>query len=385
MVPRIAGLVLLLALSTSLASAQGTTRPSPPQPAAPEAAATIADVLRAAREKYDGGQKAEALDLVRSVLKTAVNNPEANLLAAEMLYDANDYNSARDHFKKVIDSEPSNFKANLGLGKIWVASRYWRAAMSYLQVAEKVAPEANRAEVKRLLAQTLAAVGQTQKGLEKAEEAIQADPDNLDALQNLVEIRQSLAAQDPLQLEPTLAAADKLVQKALQAVERKPWERDVLSRLDKAYDMKSTVLRTYHNSFYQRDVRKAAVDRLEPGKGGDAAAVLVRLAETTRAQALLKLILAEHDAIELTRRAVTEEYDAKNVKFLESLAASYRQLEELTVRLAGPGVVNDPAVRDRIVDAYRRILELDPQNPTAQQYLNDVGAAPSSQPAPVGE
>jgi tetratricopeptide (TPR) repeat protein len=381
MISRVVALAFVLVTSVPLALAQAPVETGAAPAAGGQAQTSAAETLRVARGKFEAGLYAEAAELVKSVLSVDKNNIEGNLLAGEILMAMNDYNNARENFKKVIEIEPSNFKANLALGKIWIATRYWRQAIAFLQDAEKVAPPTGRAEVKRLLARALAASGQIQKGIEKAQEAVQADPDDLDALQILIEIRQNSAIQDPQQLEPTLADADKFVQKATQAVERKPWDDETLARLDKAYDAKADALRALHNSFFQRDVQKRAVDRLLPGKGPDAAAILVRLAETKRAQALLKLILAEHDALKLTERALQDDYDAKNVKFLEYLVASYEQLQELTARLAGPGVVNDTAMRDRAVEACRKIMDLDPQNELARQYLDAAGATPTSQPA----
>lgn len=381
MAPRFVVLALLLISLNPFALAQA---PANAPPAAPsQAGASPAELIRAARAKFDAGLNAEAFELIKAALSLDRNNIEGNVLAAEILMATNNYNDARENFKRVLDVEPSNFKANLGMGKIWIAARYWRQATSFLQEAEKVAPEASRAEVKRLLAQAYAASGQGPKGIEKALEAVQANPDDLDALKSLVEIRQLIAGQDPQQLEPWLADADRFVQKSIQAVERKPWDADTLARLDAAYDMKLEALRAYHNSFYQRDVRKAAVDRLLPGRGPDAAAVLIRLAEAKRAQALLKLILAEHDALQLTERALQDDYDAKNVKFLGYAVAAYQQLQELTARLAGPGVASDTTLRDRAVEACRKILDLDPQNEMARQYLAEAGVALTTQPAPA--
>ena len=377
MLPRTVFLVLAvfaLALPT-FAQAPSGPDATPPTPAA------IAEQIRAAQAKFDAKLYAEAAEAIRGILSEDKNNIDGNLLAGKVLMATNNYNEARENFKKVIELEPSNFEANLNLGKIWIASRYWRQAISFLQEAEKVAPESGRAEVKRLLAQALAASGQTPKGLDKAQEAIQVNPDDLDAQQILVEIRQSAATQDPQQLEPLLADADKFVQKAMQAVERKPWDRETLALLNKAYEYKSDALIAKNNSFYQRDVHRAAVDRLLPGKGPDAAAVLVRIAENKRAQALLKLVLAEHDAMELTERSVQDDYDARNIKFLTALVAAYEQLQTLTARMAGPNVMNDATLHDRATDVCRKIIELDPANEIARQYLGAGSATTTSQPA----
>jgi lipopolysaccharide biosynthesis regulator YciM len=331
---------------------------------------------------------AEALDLLKSVLKSAPDNVEAMLLAGDILIASNDYDMARNYYKQVLDKEPSNFKANLGTGKIYLANRLWRQATSFLEKAEGVAPQDGRAEAKRLLASAYAQSGQTQKAVDKALDAVQAAPDALDALLTLVQIRQALLERDPQQVELALADAEKYVQKTAQAVARAPLERKALARLDGAYQIlvaappNTGILQVYHNSFYQRDYRGHATDKLLPGKGADAAAVLLRVADVYRQQALLRLVGAEYDAILLLETAVKDEYDPKNVKYLEQLAVSYQQLADLTARLVGPEALSNPVWQERTVAAYRKVLELDPSNERALQYLRSVGAPLTSQPAP---
>ena len=121
--------------------------PSQRQPQAPGLTSISPDeAVQRAKALRESRHSAEALDLLKNVLKATPNNVEANLLAAEMLMDANDFDLARNYFKQVLDNEPSNFRANLGTGKIWIANHYWRQAASYLEKAENVAPAENRAE-----------------------------------------------------------------------------------------------------------------------------------------------------------------------------------------------------------------------------------------------
>jgi tetratricopeptide (TPR) repeat protein len=340
-----------------------------------------------ARALQQNGHTAEALDLLKSTLKAAPGHIEALLLAAEVLMASNDYDLARDYYKQVLDKEPSNFKANLGTGKIYMANRLWRQAVLFLEKAENVAPQDSRSEAKRLLAGAYAQTAQLQKALDKAQEAVQIAPDDLDALLVLVQVRQAVLVRDPKQIEPALADAEKYVQKSAQALARAPLDLKALARLDSAYDIlvarppdAGGVLQTYHNSFYQTDYRGRPTDKLQSGKGADAAAVLMRIADVVRQQALVTLVSAQHDAVVLMETAVKENYDAKNVKYLEQLALSYQQLQDLTARLVGTPIA-DPELRDRTVAVCRKILELDPGNERARQYLQSVGAAPTSEPA----
>jgi tetratricopeptide (TPR) repeat protein len=375
-------LVSALALPAPSQEAPGRDAQAPP------GVATISpdQAVERARALQQAGQTAEALDLLKSTLKTVPGHVEALLLAAEILMASNDYDLARDYYKQALDKEPSNFKANLGTGKIYLANRSWRQAVSFLEKAENVAPQESRAETKRLLAGAYAQIAQLQKALDKALEAIDAAPDDLDALLVLVQVRQAVLLRDPKQIQPALADAEKYVQRSAQALARAPLERKALARLASAYDIlvskppEQGILQTYHNSFYQTNYRGQPTDQLLPGKGADAAAVLMRIADVLRQQALLTLVSAQHDAVVLIETAVKDDYDAKNVKDWEQLALTYQQLEDLTARLVG-GPVADAGLRDRIVGACRKVIELDPNNERARQYLQRVGTSPTSEPA----
>ncbi len=378
--------LFLVLLALPVLGQETPGREAPPGP--PVVTISPDQAVERARALHQMGQTAEALDLLKSALKLAPGNIEALLLAADILMASNDYDLAREYFKQVLDKEPSNFKANLGTGKIWLANKYWRQAVSFLEKAENVAPQESRSEARRLLAGAYAQIGQFQKAIDNALEAIQSAPDDLEALMILVQIRQGLLTRDPQQIEPALADAEKYVQKAAQAVARSPLDGTALDRLEGAYGILVSpppnigILQFYHNSFYQKDPRSQTTNKLLPGKGADAAAVLMRIADVYRQQALLKLVGAEHDAILLIETAVKDDYDPKNVKYLEQLALAYQQLQDLTANLVGAQVYADPTLQERAIGVCRKILELDPGNEPAQQYLRNVGAPLTSQPAP---
>gem|GEM_PF-1702277 len=386
MLLRIVAVCALLAGPAERVRAQ-TPPPEGPPPAT-EAPSTPEGILRLAIQKREAGRNAEALEVLKALLKSFPRYTEANVVAGEICLDTNDYDSGRDFFKRVLDAEPSNFKANIGMGKIYMAARQWRQAVAFLEKAESVAPRDGSAEAKRLLAVAYAQMGHMQKSTEKALEAVQAGPDDLDTLLTLIQVRQTAASRDPQQIPVAVADAEKYLQKAVAAVERNPWDRKLLSRLNSAYQILLSpppnvgLLQSYHNSFYQRDARNQPTDQLLPGKGPDAAAVLIRMADIFRQQALLNVIIVEHDVLTLLERAVDDRYDPKNVQYLVDLVDAYRQLQELTARLVGAGVYSDTTLHQRAIETCRKILELDPNNPTAQDYLRSAGVPLTTQPAP---
>lgn len=331
-----------------------------------------------AQDRWKAGQASEAMELLRNLLQAMPGHTEANLLAADILLANNDYDTARNHYKQVLGVEPSNFRANLGYGKILVANRSPRHAVSFLEQAESVAPASGRCEVKQLLAVVYMQMGQMQRAIDKAQEAVQADPEDLVALRTLIELRQPAADRDPRQTELAAADAEKLVQKAAAGVAKDPWAPASLQKLGEAYQVRLAVLQVYHHTFYERDRRGQPLDQLRPGRGPEAAAVLMRAVETRRQSALLRLILAEHDSVLMAERAVADPYDPRNVEYLEKLLATYQQVQELTARLAGPGVYADTTLQDKAVEVAHKILEVDADNARAREFLGTVGFTPST-------
>lgn len=379
---RVAATLVLLGAAMGV-MAQNAGQPAPPQPkpaagsrssalldprSTAEILAEVTSRFESYKQSRDTAVLQDALAEVEIVLKREQLNTEANLLKAEMAYEGNDYDAARTHYRVVLDVEPNNFRANLGLGKIWSANRAWRQAVNFLEIAERVAPDGTRAaEVKQLLAVAYTSMGEVTKAIAKIEEATRMSPDNLDALNTLVNIRFQVASRDPAQISKAVTEADGLLARVKQAVEKSPADVALLGKLDQAYDLVISGLKLLHNNCYERDVRGQPTTRILKGKETDAAAALSRLAEIRNEQALLALTLARHQIITVAA-AKAVELDPKNVKYLEALATLYRD-------------VND---RDNAVATAQKILEVDPNHKGAREFLQSVGVAPgapTTQPA----
>ena len=330
----------------------------------PKQQLTPREVLDRAQQMLDGGVRdprflVEALDIAEKVLDRNPANTQALIVAGDILITSGqgaNFDKARDYYKRVLDLEPRNFRANLGTGRIYLGNRTWRQARYFLEQAELVAPDDRQAEVKRLLALVHTGLGEATRAVEKAQAAVQADPNDLDSLQTLVDIRLQIARRDPRQLSPAVADAEAFVKAAAREVEQAPWDRTRLTRLAQAYQAQTTVLRNYHNSLYERDVHNQPTDQLRDGNEAEAAAVLIRLAEKMRLDAQLRLVLMEHDVIVVLERAL--EYEPENVRYLETLADGYQRISD----------------RDKAVTAYQRILQLSPEHPGAIEQLQRLGA-----------
>lgn len=321
------------------------------------------EAIERAREAWENGSFAEALDVVRRVLEADSDHVPANVLAGDMLIENNDYELARKHYRAAIDVEPLSFRANLGLGKIWIGNRVWRQAVGFLEKAERVAPTDRRAEVKRLLAVALNGAGKTEDAIEKAREALQIAPDDIDALRTLVQLRQTLVQRDPNQLDLALEEAAQLVELATKAVSEAPWERERLAQLRTCYDIELSILQQQLQSLYEINTRGQPTDELKPGMASRAAGTLSKIAVRMRRMAALQLSLAEHDTVVALERAA--QYEPDNVAYLTQLAEAYHRIMD----------------RRQAVAVFQRILELDPDNEEAKSYLSAVGATPATQPA----
>jgi tetratricopeptide (TPR) repeat protein len=321
-------------------------------------------ILDLARRMQEAGQFKDALALLKAVVDQdpAKSSKEANLLMGEVLLDSgaeSNYDQARLRFKEVLNVESSNFRANLGTGKIWLANGLWRQAVAYLEKAERVASDTQRSEAKRLLAHAYAGAGDLPKALKTADEAVDAAPRDLDALQTRVEIeiRLTVARRDAKQLEKALEGAEVFVPRAEQAVEQAPGDGKALDRLNSAYELALSALRSYHNTFYELD-RGQPTDRVRSGSEAQVADILLRVVDIHRRQAALRFTLAEHAATGFLERAV--EYQPKSIRCLEALADAYARIKD----------------RVRAIEVYRRIIELDPNHAAARQYL-DAADAPA--------
>jgi tetratricopeptide (TPR) repeat protein len=345
---------------------------TPQNPGSRQPTITPEQAVGVARELWEGGKLAQALDAVNRVLSLDPNNIEAHVLAGQILIDNNNYDLARDHFMAVLNApgQEFNFEANLGYGRILLANRSFRQAAFNLQRAEGVAqtPE-DASQVKRLLATALLGMGNSEEAVEKAREAVQAVPDDLEAWQALVGIRRELAARDPRRAESALDDAAEFVQRSAKAVEQDPSNTQALLRLNAAYESEINLLTIYHSTFYQRNLRGEPTDVILPGNEAKAAAVLHRWAQKRRRQALLQLTISQVQyALPAAERAV--QYAPENVDYLETLADLYASTGN----------------RARAIETYQRIRELDPDNERAKLYLSAAGvdSTPSADAAASG-
>ncbi len=310
-------------------------------------------------------RRTTAIQTVRAILEGQPEDVEAKLLAGEllMLPGGEDFEAARRYFQQVLQTEPKNFRANLGMGRIWLETNYWRQADNFLKDAEAVAPEKRRVEVLQLRARALLGAGNTREALEKAEEALRADVEKTaDSYRTLALVAASIAQRDPAQAQAALKQAAQYVQRAAELARERPWERRRVRELLNAYDMQIATLTLYYQSLCERDLRNNVLDRVKRGNEAAAAGALAQRSERMRLRAAVAAMDAEHEALVLLERAV--ELQPTSVPVLEEYAAALARVQD----------------RERATRVYERIRELDPQNAAAAQYLGAAPVAPAAPP-----
>lgn len=342
-----------------------------PAPAAAQTL-TIAERIEQARGLYleaksltdptEQRQKLQAaFDQLNKLMKEDLSNVPAKILAAEILYEVNDYNSARELYKAVLKLDPSSFQANLGLGKVWIGNRLWRQAIPHLNDALKVAPAGSVAEVKRLLAQAHSGAGDHKQALETAEEILLTNPNDVETAKLIVKL-----LRDKGEFEDAAGKAETLVNLARDQWLGDPANRKLVEQLDEAYAMQMSVYGVERQdgllqSYYERDNRDRVTDKVKPKSEAAAAATLVKIAGISIQQSYVKQLLALHDALVLARQAV--KIQPENVEALKLIASLLGELGDKTGQRP----------------IYERILDLSPTDPEALRFLSE-GQPPTSMP-----
>jgi len=324
-------LTVPLAATLLLASSAAAFQFPPPatqpaqlgQPAAPqtvdEVLSSVDQTLSTAKEITKQGRTMQAQQMLTqtqealtAVLNADPKNTRALVLAAEVAKEMGNQHEARRLFKTALETDPYNFRANLGLGIFYTDNRMWRQAAAFLQNAKSVAPRDRLAEVLRWLARALAGQGKRQEAFQAAEDAVRADPTATESLQLLVEMYAGVG-----QFDRAVVIAEHLVQAAGNAREAEPANPWMIKRLIEAYETQANALKSYHNALYRRDARDQPTDQLLPGREAEAAAVLNRLAKSVMDAAKARWELAHHDALMMMEMAV--EFQPQHTGYLLDL------------------------------------------------------------------
>jgi len=333
-----------------------TTQPS--QPAGIEAMSNEEIVARARELIRRGVNLDDAQRALRFVFTRSPEFVDARVALAELAEAMQDSARAREIYQELLNKDPNNFAANLGMGKAYLGAGWARQATRYLERAALAAPSERKGEALALLSQSYLEERKADKAAEAAEQAVQAAPDSVQARTQLAVVRYQLR-----QFNAALDDARALVTTARKQLESDPGNAQLLSQLARAYELLAQVLSESHRALYQTGSDGKPTDRIRPGKEKEAAALLKQLVETGVTQSEVRRVQTYHGLLALAERAV--QYDPENVSYL--LDYGY-----LLYQTSQP---------QRAAEVFQRVLQLDSNNLKAREQLEAMGAPLTSQPA----
>lgn len=362
------GLLLLGGDRAALGQGAPASRPGAELPASQPAIPTDAQLnAMSAADLLDAGQKALAarkyeagVAYANKILEKDAANIEGLLLRADCNIEMNRIVPARTDYTAVLNAQKGDFRANYGMGRIWVRGKYWKQATHYLEDAVRVAPPDRKADALVLLARTAQANKAIQQALDTVTQALQLKPDSVEGLDLMATLQSDLG-----KLDLAMDNSDKLIAVCKEAFARNPADPQMVSQLNSAYITRLKVLSGARETLFARDARGAPIDQVLPGKEREAAGVLNQILEAMIVRHGLEATLQYHDLMALAERMV--QYDPQNAQY---------QLQYGLLLLK----IYD---NEKAADAFRKVLEIDPNNAEARNQLEQMRAAPppASEPA----
>lgn len=325
------------------------------------AARSIADLLSSGDRELTAKNYETALQYAEAVLLREPGNNEALDLRADTNLAEGRPEPARRDYGDVLKVQKSDFRANFGMGKIWLANRFHRQAISYLETAAAVAPVDKKVEAAVTLAQAYRGGGAAGKAVETLVGALQLKPNSIQALDQMA----TILADNVNELDRALDTSDKLLAASKEEFAKEPSNVEKVYQLWSAYNTRLAVLKSARDSLFVRDARANVTDQIIAGKEKEAAAVLNQVVDALIVQQNLNATLAFHNMRELAERMV--QYDEQNVQYQMQLGLLYVKIYNY----------------EQAAETFRKVLALDPSNAEAARQLEMLGGAvPASAPAP---
>lgn len=330
----------------------------PPPPSIDPTRMSIDELLnQAERYKDEGRFKATELFL-REIYRREPGNLAAKVISGEMFEATGDAYNARLAYTEVLNRQPTDFRANFGLGRLYNAVRKWTLAVHYLTQAESVAPAEKVGRVRSQLVYALRGIGSPGKAVETAEKAVAAAPNDLEARRSLITVR--IDAND---YERALLESQTMVNLARAEASASPGNRMALQRLFQANEIHIEVLHGYQASLMIKRADGRATGQVIPGAELKVANTLQRLIETMFAQTELQRSLAHHDILSFAQNAV--QVMPTHVENQIALGV----LQRLTA--------DEKAARA----TFEKVLEIDPSNAEARRQLDMLSNAEPAEQA----
>jgi tetratricopeptide (TPR) repeat protein len=321
------------------------------------AAMSVSELKSRARAAIEAESFGVADQLIREALSRegAAGDLELTLLTGEARLGMNDLSVARTAFTDVVNADPNDFRANLGLGALYLrGSRpVYRQATTYLERARELAvSQPDRVDALRLLAEAHLGNHQPVDAVRAGEEALQLDPDNFGTMFVLTQ-----AYIDAGAFDSAIQLAKRLEERAKALWAQDRGNPTAVQRLAVAARTNVGALRNQTTELFERGADGQPTDRPAPGQEQRIAQLLeevVRL-ETLKIEA--DRLLQLHALLGIAERATSYAPDRSDawIRYGDLLAQTYQ----------------DQAARD----AFQKALELDPDNEEASQRLRQLAPA----------
>lgn len=337
----------------------------PPTPAAqppPQQQRTIdqlsaAELVAVAQSMRNAGQIAEAQQIIAKALAKDERNVEAQVLAGELCLAQTptpDTVAAQKHFMLARMLSENDFRANVGLGRLYMSSRIWRNARFHFMTAEKVAPPDQLTEILVLLAEAHRNSGDMASALEAAKRAVDNDGKSIDARQMLVALLVDQGVLDRAMTENdgTLQIAKELVTTAANKL-------DAIRNLYRTYETRVAILRELGNRNYRKLPDGRTSDNLLPGREAEMTANLKQLSDVFVLMAEMRLLLSYYDTISYLETACR--YSPQDPDAWMRLGRLYRNTSQF----------------DLAAKAFQKVVDLDSSNSEARRELDALGVIPA--------
>ena len=347
-----------IAAQPTAQTSQPATTSAPTQQRIPASELTIDQLLLVARRAGSTGRTREAFQALEVILQRDPANPDALRAIADLSFMQQDLNTARSYYKKVLEIQPSDFPANLGLGRTYLRAEIWRQSMRFLEIAETLAPRNQLADVLALLATAYQRGGDATKALQTAQRALQLDPQNIATHRVLVPLWIAVGQHNRAMHNATATVELIKVQLAKQ-----PPTAAGLNELQQAYASQYGVLEAYMVTLGERTATGQPTGQLRAGRVREAATALKQMADLRVIQAQVAHTLQYFDVLA---------HLAQAVQLVPDDPQYWLEYGLVLLQVSHP---------EKAAQAFKKVVELDPDNAEARRQLDRLTATPTSSPA----
>ncbi len=328
----------------------------------------LRELLDGTEELIDEGEIEKALARATVARERDPENPRVRLLLGEALLAAGNVQNARPLLLDVFRLDENNYRANLALGKLWLQSRVWRQAETYLSKAVELAPAGSGYVAQRLLAEAYLGSRQLSRARDVATQAAQRarnTPLAYDAQQTLVLVL--LASEEEQYLDAAVRGAQGLEQQAAAEFQRDPGSRERLERLVASRQLLLEALQAVGQKMFLLGPDQMPTDQPQPGREAELAAVSRRVADVLVLQAGAQRLLSLHNVLPFLDRAL---------EFTPESASLWRDRGLLLFELN--------RFREGVA-SLERALELDPDDQVTRERLDGLRSRMGAGGAPEAD